>query len=464
LSPLKRLYGWFDDRLGITGFLLPLIKHPVPRRVNWWYVFGSAALVAFVIQVITGVALAFTYVPAPLSAYDSLKFITDEAVLGRLVRGIHWFGGLAMVVLVVAHMCQVFLFGSYKYPRELNWLLGVLLLLLVLGMALTGQTLRWNQDGYWSVVVIAAQAGRTPVLGPILAQVLLAGQTVGGATLTRFYATHVFLIPAAMFGLVGLHVLLALRHGIAEPPRAGEPVDATYKERYEELLRREGVPFWPDALWRDVAFALIVGVVVVALAIFVGPPDLGNQADPTNLQAYPRPDPPFLWLFALLALLPPQIEDFVVIGLPAVFFLALILLPLLAPFGERSPRRRPWAVAAVVLPILGIAVLLRQGYMAPWSPVLPPPALPAAVTQPLSGSALEGATLFQQKACISCHQIAGTGGQRGPDLTEVGGRLSPDELTWRILNGGTNMPAFADTLRPQEVQSLVDFLSTRRGP
>jgi ubiquinol-cytochrome c reductase cytochrome b subunit len=464
MGTLKRLYRWFDDRLGITNAVWPVLKHPVPRDVNWWYVFGSAALVAFVVQVITGVALAFTYVPAPNSAYESIQFITHDAILGRVVRGIHWFGASAMVLLVVAHMAQVFLHGSYKFPRELNWLLGVFLLLLTLGMAFTGQILRWNQDGYWSVVIAASQAGRAPVIGDLLVQVLLAGQTVGGATLTRFYATHVFLIPALMFGLVGLHLLLVLRHGIAEPPRAGRPVDPrTYQRWYEDLLKTRGAPFWPDAAWRDVVFALVVGVVVVALAAFVGPPELGPQADPTNLEAYPRPDWYFLWLFALLALLPPEIEDLVIVGLPLAAGIVLIGLPLVAPYGERSPRRRPWAVAAVLLSALAIAVLLRHGYAAPWSPALPPPAVPAAVTDRLTGDALQGAALYQQKGCIACHAVAGAGGRRGPDLSTVGDRLSADELTWRVLNGGTNMPAYGDTLRPDEVTSLVAFLSQQRG-
>jgi ubiquinol-cytochrome c reductase cytochrome b subunit len=297
----------------------------------------------------------------------------------------------------------------------------------------------------------------------VLVQVLLAGQTLGGATLTRFYATHVFLIPALMFALIGLHLLLVIRHGIAEPPRPGVPVDPrTYRQRYAEILKRRGVPFWPEAAWRDVVFAFVVGVVVVGLAVVVGPPELGAQADPTNLQAYPRPDWYFLWLFALLALMPPAVEDLVIIGLPLLIGLALFALPILAPYGERSPRRRPWAPAIVLGSALTIAVLLRQGYIAPWSPALPPPTLPASVTQDLTGDALQGATLFEQKGCIACHAIGGVGGIRGPDLSAAGDRLTEEQLTWRILTGGTNMPAYGETLQPDEVRSLVTFLGQRR--
>src|ERR1700716_2500029 len=147
-----------------------------------------------------------------------------------------------MVVLVLIHMPQVFLFGAYKYPREINWLSGSVLLLLVLAMAFTGQLLRWDQDAFWSIVIAAEQAGRAPLLGDILAKLVIAGQTVGGATLTRFYATHVFLIPAAMFGLIAVHLYLIVRHGISEPPEAGRPVDcARYREWYDRLLHEEGV-------------------------------------------------------------------------------------------------------------------------------------------------------------------------------------------------------------------------------
>src|ERR687885_454983 len=192
---LKSSARWFDRRLGFSKAILPIIQHPVPRSVNWWYVFGSATLVAFIFQVITGVALAFTYVPAPNSAYDTLQFITHGALLGNVVRGIHYFGASAMVILIAIHAARVFLMGAYKYPRELSWLTGALLLLMTLGMAFTGQLLRWDQDAYWAVVVGAEQAGRVPLVGPWLVQIIVAGQTVGGGTLTRFYATHVFLIP-----------------------------------------------------------------------------------------------------------------------------------------------------------------------------------------------------------------------------------------------------------------------------
>jgi ubiquinol-cytochrome c reductase cytochrome b subunit len=458
---LKRLIAWLDDRLGLSDTFLPSLRHPVPRNVNWWYVLGSATLVAFVAQVITGVALAFSYVPAPNSAYESLDFITNRAVLGSVVRGIHYFGASAMVILIVAHTVRVFLMGSYKYPREMNWVTGVLLLTLTLGMGFTGQLLRWNQDAYWAIVVGAQQAGRVPLIGSTLAELIIAGQVVGEATLTRFYATHVFVLPGLMFALIGIHLSLVMRHGISEPPRSGEPVDRkTYRERYREILAR-GVPFWPDAAWRDAVFAVAVGAIVVLLAVVVGPPELGERADPTVMDANPRPDWYFLWYFALLALTPPWLEDVVIVGFPALVILVLLALPFVAPVGERSPRRRPLAVGAVGAALLTVGILLQVGYRAPWSPKLHPEPLPAAVVQGLPEQASTGASLFQTKGCLNCHAISGTGGDKGPDLTYVADRLDHAALVTRIVGGGHAMPAYASVLTLEEIDALTAFLAQR---
>jgi ubiquinol-cytochrome c reductase cytochrome b subunit len=457
---MKTILCWLDDRLGFSTAVKPLIEHPVPPT-SWDYTIGSAALIAFTVQVVTGVALAFTYVPTPDHAYASLQFITHGAILGSVVRGIHFWGASAMVLLVCAHAAQVFLIGAFKFPREVNWLSGTVLLVFTFGMAFTGQLLRWNQDAYWAVVVGASQAARAPLIGDWLTGVLFAGTSIGGATLTRFYATHVFMIPAIIFGLLGLHLFLVIRHGVSDPPVPGEVVDPrTYRQRYEDLIHRVGVPFWPDAGWKDVVFALAVGSVVLLLAIFLGPPDLGNIADPTVVQADPRPDWYFLWYFALLALIPPAIEDVFIIGFPLLLGLLFILLPFVAPYGERSPRRRPWAIGIVVIFAVSAAALVNIGSNSPWSPELGELTLPASVTQGLAPNALQGAQSFQQRGCINCHRIAGVGGQRGPDLTHIGSHLSSDEFTWRILNGGHNMPAYGTTLSPQETAALVEFLST----
>jgi ubiquinol-cytochrome c reductase cytochrome b subunit len=462
MTAMKSVLCWLDQRLGYTTTFKPLIEHPVPPT-GWDYTIGSAALIAFTVQVVTGVALAFTYVPTPDNAYQSLQFITYAAILGGIVRGIHFWGASAMVLLVSAHAAQVFLIGSFKFPREVNWLSGTVLLIFTFGMAFTGQLLRWNQDAYWAVVVGAAQAARAPVIGQFLVGVLFAGPEVGGATLTRFYATHVFMIPAIIFALLGVHLFLVIRHGVSEPPVPGEVVDRrTYHERYEALIHKIGVPFWPDAGWKDVVFALLVGSVVLILSIWLGPPALGAKADPTNLQADPRPDWYFLWYFALLALIPPAIENLFIIGFPLALGLMFLLLPFVAPFGERSPRRRPWAIGFVAVVGVSIAALVNIGSQAPWSPVLGDVTLPAAALQGLDPTQQAGAQIFQDHGCINCHSIDGSGGERGPNLSTIGSSLSNDQLTWRILSGGRNMPAYGDTLTPEELAQLVAYLSSRK--
>lgn len=441
---------------------MPIIEHPVPPGLTWWYVLGSATLVGFVMQIITGVALAFTYVPAPSDAYETLEFITHRAILGNIVRGIHYWGSAAMVVLIFLHMVSAFLMAAYKYPRELTWVSGVLLLGLTMGMAFTGQLLRWNQDAYWAIVLIAAQMSRVPVIGGWLTQLVVAGQTVGGATLTRFYATHVFLLPALMFGLVGMHLYLVTRHGVSEPPKASGPVDpATYKERYHEKLAREGVPFWPDFAWRDVVFALFAGSIVLCLAVVFGAPELGEKADPTLIEAHPKPDWYFLWLYALAALTPPELETVAGPGLAAVGLL-LLVVPFIAPFGERRASKRPWAIAVVGLAALTIGVLLWEGLRAPWSPAIHA-RLPEDIMVRLEGNLLQGGHLFQQKGCMNCHVVAGAGGMRGPELSDVGSRLSREQLTWRILYGAHNMPAYGAALQPEELNALVEFLGAQKG-
>lgn len=462
---LHAFWVWADERLGISDTVLPIIVHPIPRKVGWWYVLGSATLVAFIIQVVTGVALAMVYVPAPDTAFETVHFITEEAFLGRLIRGAHYFGAGAMVTLVFLHVARVFLFGSYKYPRELTWLTGSALLLLTLLLAFTGQLLPWDQNAFWSVVLAAEQAGKVPAIGGILMQLLLAGWTVGPATLSRFYATHVFLLPALVIGLVAVHLYLVVRLGISEPPVAGDPVDPeAYPARYQEQLRN-GVPFFPHAFFQDAVAALALVLAVLTLAAVFGPPLVETVADPTVVLAHPKPYWYFLWYYALLASAPRTAELFVIVGLPILVGIILVALPLLANKGERSPQRRPWAVGAVVIMFIGFLALSWYGWQAPWSPIIAGSGeipFPAWVTQGLSEREQRGATVFQEQACFSCHQVGHEGGRYGPALTTVGSRLTTEQLVTTILRGRNNMPAYAGTIRPEELDALVAFLETLR--
>ncbi|HLJ15955.1 MAG TPA: cytochrome b N-terminal domain-containing protein [Bryobacteraceae bacterium] len=460
---LTRLWKWFDDITGISPLLGPLFSHPVPRarKSAWFYVLGSATLTAFLIQIITGIALASGYVPSSGQAYDSLVFITGTP-FGRIVRGIHAFGADAMIILIGLHAIRVYLMAAYKYPRQMNWLTGAGLLLFTLLMAFTGQLLRWDQTGFWSVVIAAEQAGRTPVIGNWLGHFVLAGDTVQGATLSRFFAAHVFFIPALIFLFIGFHLYLVMHNGISEPPKAGRPVDPkTYRSWYHSLLAREGQPFWPDAAWRDAVFAFLVILAVIAIAVIAGPPELGKPPDPTIVEASPRPEWYFLWYYALLSVIPRWSEDWVIILGPALFGAALILLPLMAGKGERSPLRRPWSFVVVAFAVFMISYYGYIGHVAPWSPRMEAQMLPAQVVGATGGPIAEGAKVFHDKGCEFCHKISGYGGVRGPDLTYAGDTMTPAQMTTRIYSGATNMPSYNGNLTGDQLSALLAFLSSR---
>jgi ubiquinol-cytochrome c reductase cytochrome b subunit len=459
----RSAWQWFDDVTGVSQTVLPILTHVVPhaRRTRWLYVFGSATLFVFILQVVTGIALSSAYVTGSGQAYDSLKFITDNP-LGRVIRGIHYFGASAMIVLIGIHTIRVYLMGSYKYPRQMNWLTGAGLLLFTLGMAFTGQLLRWDQTGFWTAVVAAEQAGKAPIIGNWLARFVLAGSVPGGATLSRFFSAHVFFIPALIFAGIGAHLYLVLYNGISEPPVAGRPVDPrTYRAWYHRLLERDGIPFWPDAAWRDVVFGAAIVLLIVVLAVVLGPPDLGSPPDPRLVAASPRPDWYFLWYFALLSLIPKWSERWVILLGPLIFGLFLIFLPFVAPKGERHPFRRPWSIAIVACAVAIIFHYSRLGQAAPWSPRMDAPPLPASVVGATGGPVADGARVFYNKGCEFCHTISGFGGIRGPDLSDVGDRLTRDQMLTRILSGAENMPSYTGNLAPADQEALLAFLASR---
>jgi ubiquinol-cytochrome c reductase cytochrome b subunit len=464
-----RVAEWFEERLQLKKLLGPSMTHPVPRTsASWWYVFGSATLIIFMLQIVTGICLALVYVPSTADAYASLEYLNYQQTLGWFLRAVHFWGSNFMVAMMSLHMIQVFLFGAYKYPRELTWVVGVFLFLCTLGMAFTGQVLRWDQDAYWGLGIGIAMIGRVPLIGAQLVHLVLGGPIIGAETLSRFFALHVFVIPGLLFGLVGLHLLMVLKLGINEWPMPGRLVARnTYRERYEEDVKRDGVPFFPVAAQKDIVFGGLVILAILLCAAISGPDGPNGPADPTLIRTVPRPDFYFLSLFALFALLPPYTETFIILVGPVVAIALLIALPFLAGTGEKSFRRRPVAVISVVMIALVLGVLSYLGDKSPWSPVMDAwsgAPMPIAYVKGRTPLQLQGALVLQNKQCRNCHSLGGEGGRRGPALDGIASRMTRDLLIRQVLQGGGNMPAYGKNLSPSEVTALVAFLDTLRSP
>ena len=465
MNALRKLAVWLDDRLRLTALYASTAGHEVPASAgSWFYVFGSATLLCFVIQIITGSVLAFVYIPSTNEAWTSLQYLNHVQFWGWYLRAVHNWGSNFMVAIMTMHMIQVFLFGAYKYPRELTWVSGVFLLLFTLAMAFTGQVMRFDQDAYWGLTIGASITGRVPLIGAHLVHVLLAGPIIAGETLSRFFTLHVFIVPGLIIAIVSMHLRLVLTKGINEYPRPGHPVHkATYDAEYADILRKEGVPFVPQAIGKDLIFAALVIIGILGCALIFGPKGPGGPPNPTLVDTNPRPDFYFLAIFAALALLPDWMEVIVLFAAPAIAFLFLLALPFIAGTGEKSARRRPVAVLSVIFVLLVIGVLAYMGETSPWSPRMAAwsgTAIPVEFVKGRTPLQLHGALVFQNKQCRNCHALGGVGGERGPALDAVATRLTRDEMVRQVIQGGGNMPAYGKKLTPAEVDALVAFMQT----
>jgi ubiquinol-cytochrome c reductase cytochrome b subunit len=456
---------WLDARLQVGQTLRETAEHPVPRdTASWFYVFGSAAFVVFILQIFTGILLALIYVPSAGEAWNSLQVLNHGIQLGWFVRALHGWGSNFMVAIVLLHMVQVFLFGAYKYPRELTWIVGVFLLLMTLGMAFSGQVLRFDQDAYWGLGIGASIASRVPVVGPAIVNLMLGGPIIAGATLSRFFAVHVFLIPGLLIVFIAVHLLMVVKLGINEWPMPGRVVrKTTYVQEYHELTKKNGVPFVPGAVWKDLCFSAFILLAVAACAVYFGPFGPSGRPDPTIIQTAPRPDFFFLWLYAVLSFLPPSMETPVLLIGPVIVLLGLLLLPFVFGEGEKSWRRRPIAVLSILLVAVALGSFTHLAEFTPWSPVMDAWSSDPIPNQFLHNrSALErqGALVFQEKQCRNCHSLDNIGGKRGPALDSVAVRKTQDQLIRQVIQGGGNMPAYGKSLNPAETTALVAFLET----
>lgn len=466
---MTTIFRWLDERLDLRRAKRDLLDREVPARLTWWHTLGSATFTVFLVQVITGVTLATFYSPSPDHAYDSIQYITREVASGSLLRGIHHWGASAMVVLLVAHMLRVFAVGAYKYPREVNWLLGVGLFLVVMGFSFTGYLLPWDQKAYWATAVGTNIAGTTPVIGAALVALLRGGAELGAATLARFYAFHVLWLPLVLTLLVAAHMIVLVRQGIAARPRdleVGAPrttKDTAYPAYYQEAYaasKRGGMRFWPDILGKDAIMSASVVLLIVLFAALFGAP-LEAPADPTDTSYVPRPEWYFLPIYQLLSLVPGSLESLIAVGVPTVFILVLLGLPFFDRGSTRNLLHRPVAMAALAVVLGGSGFLIGAAGRGPQSA--------PEVGRPLSSIERAGRALYQSQQCGGCHLIAGQGGEEGPDLTTVGLRHSAGWLHSFLespsrFHAESRMPAYGPpALTHQEIEELAQYLASLRG-
>ncbi len=328
------------------------IKKPLPKHINWLFSLGAMALFLLILQAVTGAFLAIYYSPSPDHAYNSLTYITNEVPFGAFVRGLHHWGASAMVIVVFLHLLRVVICDSYKAPRELTWIVGVLLLLIVLGFGFTGYLLPWDQKAYWATVVGAKIASTVPFIGDAIGKIMRGGEEVGAVTLARFYAIHTIWLPWMVFGLVGVHLFFIRYLGSS----------GLAKNTSEDM--KKGKPFYPDQLFEDGVAILVLFGVLAAMALFV-PVPTEDVADPTDASYDPRPEWYFLFLFQLLKYFEGPFEIIGTFVIPTVAIILLFLVPFLSR-KERLPlRKRPVAIVITSLSVLSLISLTILGMRSP---------------------------------------------------------------------------------------------------
>jgi ubiquinol-cytochrome c reductase cytochrome b subunit len=341
-SRLNKAYSFLDDRTGLKTILRRGLDEPIRGGARWAYVFGSALLLLFVVQALTGIFLTMYYVPSADHAHVSVAYIQKAVPGGALLRGLHYYGSSAMIILLITHLTQTFLFGAYKQKRELVWILGSFLFLVILCFAFTGQLLPWDQEAYFGTKVGTSIAGEVPLIGRFQQRILLGGTDVTSSTLSRFFMVHVFLLPLALLFLSMLHVYLFRHAGPAGP----------FHHRADQRVDR----FYPRQLFKDSVFFLFVFAVLVTIST-LAPAALGPQARPGS-DFLARPPWYFLPLFQLLKYFSGPLTLIPTVALPGLIFLTLFLLPFIDRNQERNPLKRPLATTALALVLLGSGSLI----------------------------------------------------------------------------------------------------------
>jgi len=445
---LVALGDWIDSRTGLPSGIRKFLYEEIPASSGWHQVFGSVALFLFLVQAFTGALLAFNYAPTPGEAYNSLRYILTEVTGGRLMRGLHHWGASMMIVVVVLHMVQVFLYGAYKKPRETTWGVGVVLLLLTLAYGLTGYLLPWDNRAYWGTVVTTKIAATAPLAGPYLTRLLGGEGAIGVVTFARFFGLHVLMLPPLTTLLIGVHVFLVRKHGVAPAPG-------------DELLPKK--KFHPDQVFKDTVAVFAAFAVLFTMSLAVRVP-LEQLADPTDTSYIPRPEWYFLFLFQMLKFFAGPLEVVGAVILPSLAVLALILVPFLDRGQMVKVTRRTVAASFVALAILGWTGLTAAAVIS-----TPKEAAEVAVDysaptdwMQLSPEEMAGVAYFRQENCASCHAVGGEGGSNiGPDLALAAIRR---DAAWLIkhfkspsgMRPGTSMPPIQ--LNDAQLNALAAFL------
>jgi len=486
LAPKKmnapsRFFRWIDQRTGVHEILHESLDEPIPGGARLAYVFGSGLLYIFISQIITGLCLALYYVPSAQSAHTSVAYIMKEVAAGSFLRSLHYYGSSAMIIVLALHFLQTFLYGSFKGRRELLWISGAVLSLLVLGMGFTGYLLPWDQKSYFATAVGTNIVGQVPLVGSWLTRLLRGGDTIGTLTLSRFYIAHVFLIPACILGFVGVHLLLFRKAGPAGPINE-DPVNPK--------LPPQG--FYPRQVLMDMTFALLIMVGLGALA-YLHPAKLGPIANPANTEFIARPDWYYLPFFEWLKFFEGPKVVLAVVVVPGILALLFFLMPFLDRSLERRPWRRPIPVLSVAIVLAGILFLgvrsrvddqrdasvraqlavqdqQEKAYSeAPFKPFQETPgggALTAVAAGPPNPLVAQGRSIFAAHGCAGCHGAAGVGGI-APTLVGIATKLPGGQLTNLLqhpnaaMNAGHMPPV---NVSAPEMTALMAYLGALGSP
>jgi ubiquinol-cytochrome c reductase cytochrome b subunit len=441
---VKEILNWLDNRTGYRAIQSKLLDEKLPPGTAWAFTLGSILLVTLSAQFITGVLLGLYYAPTPDHAWDSVRYISTQVRAGAFLRGLHHWGASVIVVASILHLSRVVLFGSYKKPREANWIVGLLLLQIILAFGLTGYLLPWDQRAYWATTVTINIAKLTPIGGDVVATLMRGGAEIGALTLTRWYAIHVLVLPVFLVGLTVVHLYLMRRHHISGP--------VTPKKGPSET-------FFPHQAARDLTMAVIVGVLLAVLA-WKFAPTLEGPADPTSSDYIPRPEWYFLGLFQLLKYFPGKLEVIGALVVPGAVMTLLALLPWLDRGPSRRWRDRPIVLAAFAGGLAAVVSLTVLG-------AKDKPAGQATLWKSGVAPSDAGAVLLVSRECLKCHMIEGVGTpNQAPVLKNIASKYDLAKLEQRItdptkLMPDAEMPPFGDRLTPEEIQTIARWLIKR---